>query len=135
MERQLNIALTLIQNTESNKTVGVFIHDPDSGRVLLKTRPSDSSLMQTFTLWKGKPIIEEMSDTIRGKKVTRRVRVLPTNPHYGKLLMDRFLKRPYRVRSTTRVITDHLDSALDHAYTGYVDQSTAKKKKEDSSPF
>jgi len=113
--------LIVLMNEDTNKTIGVFLHDVESGRVLLKVRPSDQSLMQTFNLWRNKPIIEQIRQEIRGRKLTRRIRILPTDLDYGKLLVDRFVKSPYRVRFSNIVDADSLDTFLDSSFINLVD--------------
>ena len=110
----------VLSHEDSDKTVGVFIHDPESGRVLLKVRPSDQSLMQTFALWQNKPMIEQVRQDVRGQKLTRRIRALPTDTAYGRLLVDRFVKKPYRVRFSSTMAFDSLDAALDTLYKDFV---------------
>lgn len=121
--------LIVISHEETDKTVGVMIHDTASGRVLLKVRPSDQSLMQTFTLWRERPLIEQVRQEVRGRKLTRRVRALPSDLAYGKLLADRFVRKPYRIRFSREVELDSLDAALDALYLQFVD--VAPKKPEE----
>ena len=122
----IEITLIAIMNQTTKKTIGVFLHDFGSGRVLLKTRPSDASLMQTFTVWREKPLIEVSREIIRGRKLTRRYRILPTNPVYGRALVDKFVKSPYAVRTIMTIKVDSLDAALDHSFKELVDHAPAR---------
>jgi len=113
----------VLSNEDTDKTIGVFLHDPTTGRVLLKVRPSDASLMQTFALWQNKSLIEQVRQEIRGRKLTRRIRALPTDTAYGRLLVGRFVKRPYQVRFSSTMPLDSLDMALDKLYSDFVEMN------------
>lgn len=122
----ISATLLVVANESSDKTIGIMLHDPDSGRVLLKVRPSDQSLMKLFLLWTNKPIIEQVREEIRGKKLTRRIRMLPTEFVYATMLANRVIKPPYQVRSQIRIVTENLDLALDQLYEDMVDKAPAK---------
>lgn len=124
------VNVLVLSNEESDKTIGVMIHDPQSGRVLLKVRPSDKSLMQTFALWRDRPLIEQVRQEIKGRKITRRLRALPKDQAYAKLLADKFVKKPYRVRFSSIMQLDSLDHALDKLYADFVEKSVAVKPEE-----
>ncbi len=123
----------VLSDEEKGKTVGVLLHQPDSGRVLLKVRPTDQSLMQTFALWQTRPMIEQVRQDIRGKKITRRLRVIPTDQAYGKLLVDRFAKKPYGVRFSTEMEVDSLDRTLDELYASFVDVAQTQQPGKETS--
>lgn len=128
----MKVNVIVISTESTDKTVGVMLHDPASGRVLLKVRPSDQSLMQTFALWQARPLIEQIRQEVRGRKLTRRLRAVPTDDAYGSLLVDRFVKKPYRVRFSSVMDLTSLDHSLDTLYANFVDQA---RKPEEKSPF
>lgn len=108
--------LFLVRNRETDKNVAVFGHDSTSGRLVLRARPSDSSLLQTFNLWRDRQIIVQLREMVAGRPITRRYRVLPTDADYGKHLVDRFIFRPYEVRFSKVVEGDTLDAVVDNHY-------------------
>lgn len=115
--------LVVIANKETGKSVGVFIHDSDSERILLKVRPSDMSLMQMFNLWRQKSLIETSREEVNGRRLTRRYRILPNMDIYARALSDRFVKPPYIIRFSSVIQTDNLDAALDSHYNALVDHT------------
>lgn len=118
--------LLVISNEDTDKTIGVMLHDEVSGRVLLKVRPSDQSLMKLFSIWSAKPIIEQVREEVGGRKLTRRIRMLPTEGVYAQMLADRFVKPPYHIRTRSRISVDGLDTALDHLYEDMVDKAPVR---------
>jgi hypothetical protein len=115
--------LFVIRNRETDKNVAIMLHCPELGRVLFKCRPSDSSLMKTFSVHNDKSVIVQVLEQMRGKKFLRRYRVIPTDLDYGRHLSDRFVFRPYEVRFVQVVDTHSLDSALDEYFRTLVDST------------
>jgi hypothetical protein len=120
------LTLGVILNQETKKAVGVILHDDQTGRILMKVRPSDESLLRMFNLWINKPIIEQVREEIKGQKLTRRMRVLPTEPQYVKFLTDRFVKPPYIMGHYSHPSSTHLDSTLEESYRELVDHTLPK---------
>lgn len=117
--------LFVVRNRESDKNVAIMLHCPENGRVLFKCRPSDSSLMKTFSIHQSKSVIVQVQEQMRGKKFLRRYRVIPTDIDYGRHLIDRFVFRPYEVRFAQVVDEVSLDVALDEYFKNLVGATIA----------
>lgn len=112
----MNVSVFIIRNRDTDKSVAVLGHDPASGRVVLRTRPSDASLLQTFNIWRDRQILVQVREQFAGRSFTRRFRILPTDSDYGHHLADRFVYRPYEIRFSKVVEGHSLDSIVDEHY-------------------
>ena len=116
-----NVKLIVIANQETGKSVAVMLHEPGTGRVLMKCRPGDQSLMKMFDLWRVRLLVGQIRQDLNGVKFTRRVKILPTDPFYGPALADKIVRSPYAVRFTKSLETASVDSLLDSSYVNLVD--------------
>lgn len=112
--------VAIIRNRESDVNVAVVAHDTETGRTVIKCRPTDWPLQRAFDTWIDRPIIVHEPRDVRGAIVTVRRKIVRFDYQFLDHLLDRFVKRPYDVRvilesgSTVR-IDDLVDQQADAA--------------------
>lgn len=108
-------------NADSGKNAAIAIHDPELGRVVFKCKRSEFALQQAFDAWANRgavmpAIIVQQATRLGagGPVAVVRKKIVRSDDEYLDHLLDKFVRRPYEVRSITNSrSTIRLDEFVD----------------------
>lgn len=97
----------VIHNQESGKNVAIFVHDPETGRLIYKVRPADALLQKMLDILSDRSVVVTEEDAFHG--YTKRRRILRTDDDYLRHFVDKTIHTPYEIKSME--MSDDIDSA------------------------
>lgn len=95
----------VIRNAESDANAAVLVHDRTVGRIVCKVRSADWPLQRSFDIWVDRPLVVHEPKNVGSGLLTVRRKLTRFDPRYLDHMLDRFVKRPYAVRTVQETDT------------------------------